>query len=77
MLYRDITRYQHVERLGKVEVNGLLDGEVYVQEKLDGANATVAMVDGSVVLCSRNRFPSHDHHNQETSQITPQTPYDP
>ncbi len=56
MLYKNITRYQHVERLGKVEVKGLLDGTVYVQEKLDGANMTVAYVNDEIVLCSRNRF---------------------
>ena len=36
-------KYQHVERLDKdnVEVEGLLDGPVYVQPKLDGTNTSV------------------------------------
>ena len=36
-------KYQHVERLDKdnVEVEGLLDGAVYVQPKIDGTNTSV------------------------------------
>lgn len=36
-------KYQHVERLDKdnVEVEGLLDGPVYVQPKIDGTNTSV------------------------------------
>ena len=51
-----LTRYQHVERLGNEEVDGLLDGEVVVQTKIDGTNLTVAWYDEPVglVIASRN-----------------------
>lgn len=55
-LYGDrLEKYQHIERLGHDEIRGLLDGSVTIEEKLDGANASVAMVDGEFVVCSRNR----------------------
>jgi len=52
-----LTRYQHVERLGNEEVSGLLDGEVIIQEKIDGSNLTVAYdIDADdVIICSRGR----------------------
>ena len=52
-----LSKYQHVERMGHDEVEGLLDGDVVVQEKLDGANLTVAYdeQDGRVVVASRNK----------------------
>lgn len=56
-LYGDwLFRYQHVERLGDDEVDGLLEGTVVVQEKIDGANATVAWdEDAGLIICTRNR----------------------
>lgn len=54
-LYGGLSKYQHVERLGHKEVEGLLDGDVIVQEKIDGANATVARCDGDLVIASRNQ----------------------
>lgn len=59
-LYGGLTKYQHIERLGHEDVEGLLDGAVVVQEKLDGANATVAMVDGKLVVATRNNTISVD-----------------
>lgn len=52
-----LTRYQHVERLGNQECDGILNGEVIVQEKLDGANLTICRdpETGSVVVCTRNQ----------------------
>ena len=51
-----VTRYQHVERMGSSEVEGLLDsGPIVVQEKIDGANLTVAMGDDGLVICSRRQ----------------------
>lgn len=57
-LYRDIMRYQHVERLGSENVEGLLDkGPIVIQEKLDGANLTVGVADdGQSVICSRRQL---------------------
>lgn len=36
-----VPKYQHIERMGSVEVTGILEGTVYLQSKLDGANFTV------------------------------------
>lgn len=33
--------YQHIEKLGKSEVEGILDGKVYLFYKIDGTNASV------------------------------------
>jgi len=51
-----LTRYQHIERLGNEEVEGLLDGECVVQNKIDGTNLTVAWYAEPVglVVASRN-----------------------
>lgn len=38
MIYRS---YQHVERLGTTETNGILDGTCYIFPKIDGTNATL------------------------------------
>ena len=56
MLYQDwLTNYQHVERLGSDETDGLLDGWVEVQPKLDGANLTVAYsVEHGLIVATRN-----------------------
>lgn len=56
-----LTKYQHVERLGNEEVEGILDGEVIVQTKLDGANLTVAW-DNGIVIASRNNIISYPGH---------------
>jgi len=50
-----IPRYQHIERLGHKEVDGILSGDVYIQNKIDGANLTVCY-DTKVghIICSRN-----------------------
>lgn len=54
-----LTKYQHVERLGSEECEGLLDGEVIVQEKIDGANCTAAWDhEVGLILASRNQVVS-------------------
>lgn len=55
-MVKEWTKYQHVERLGTPDVDGILDGEVFVFPKLDGANASVFWYDSvrDVVLASRN-----------------------
>lgn len=51
-----IQAYHHVERLGGDECEGLLDGHVFVEEKLDGANASVALLpDRGLVIATRNQ----------------------
>ena len=51
-----LTRYTHIERLGNEEVEGLLDGECVIQNKIDGTNLTVAWYDEPIglVIASRN-----------------------
>jgi len=54
-LYQSISKYQHVERLGNSSVEGLLEGDVVVQTKIDGANLTVAYLEGiGHIIASRN-----------------------
>ena len=47
-------KYNKIHRLGKEEVEGILDTPVIVQEKIDGANASVWMEDGEMKFGSRN-----------------------
>lgn len=49
-------KYQHLERLGTEEVEGIQSGVCYVFPKLDGTNASVWMnSDGELCAGSRNR----------------------
>jgi len=58
-LCADIPKYQHIERLGKDDVEGLLDGDVIVQTKIDGANLTVAWTTKTGhIIASRNNTKS-------------------
>nr|DAF57495.1 MAG TPA: RNA ligase 2 [Myoviridae sp. ctqfO1] len=52
MIYQ---KYQHVERLGTSEVEGILNGTVYLFTKLDGSNMVLFDKDGVVCGGSRNR----------------------
>lgn len=48
--------YNKIHRIGKEDVDGILCGQCYVQEKLDGANSVIFLKDdGSLGLGSRNR----------------------
>lgn len=55
--------YQHVERIDSDEVDGILDGEVYIYTKLDGTNAGVHYDNGKVIVNSRKRELSEDKDN--------------
>lgn len=59
------SKYVHVERYGRDEVAGILDGVVYVQPKIDGTNASVWCDHKTGELCagSRNRqiWPDKDN----------------
>lgn len=48
-------KYQHIEKLGTNEVDGLTRGTCHVFPKIDGANASVWMEDGRLCMASRNR----------------------
>jgi len=47
-------KYPKIHRLGKEETDGILFGEVHVEEKIDGANASIWMEDGAICIGSRN-----------------------
>lgn len=47
-------KYQHIERIGNREVEGLLEGKVYIYPKLDGTNGVVWWEGGKVHFGSRN-----------------------
>lgn len=47
--------YEKIHRIGKDEVEGILDVEVIIQEKVDGANASVWMNEGVLNCGSRTR----------------------
>ena len=55
----DISKYQHVSRLTNDETEGLLDGDVIVQTKIDGANLTIAWTEEKGhIIASRNNAKS-------------------
>lgn len=59
----EFVSYQHVEKLGNTEVDGILFGDCYVFPKIDGTNAQV-WYDGERIRCgSRNRELSLDNDN--------------
>lgn len=47
-------RYEKIHRLGKDEVDGILEGTCYIQEKIDGANTSIWVEDGEIKCGSRN-----------------------
>ncbi len=57
-------KYQHVERLGTLAVEGLLEGRCYVFPKIDGTNASVWWCpDNGLQGGSRNRHLEIDNDN--------------
>ena len=57
-------KYQHVERFGTSEVEGVELGECYVFPKIDGTNASIwANKDGKICAGSRNRELSLESDN--------------
>lgn len=52
----EFIKYQHIEKLGSDEVEGILNGTVYIQSKLDGCNSVLYLgKDGLVHAGSRKR----------------------
>lgn len=47
-------KYEKIHRIGKEEVEGILEGQCYIQEKVDGANTSVWIEGGEVKVASRN-----------------------
>lgn len=56
-------KYPHIERLGSDEVDGILQGEVYVFPKIDGTNGSIWWDDG-LHFGSRGREITVDDDNQ-------------
>jgi len=60
----EFLKYQHIERLGSDEVDGILEGRCYVFPKIDGTNASVWMEDDGLLHAgSRNRELSTGNDN--------------
>jgi hypothetical protein len=51
----EFIKYQHVERFGNDEVQGIELGTVFVFPKIDGANTSVWMNNGEIQCSSRNQ----------------------
>lgn len=48
-------KYPKVHRLGKDETEGILEGEVHVEEKIDGSNVSIWFADGELQCGTRNQ----------------------
>ena len=48
-------KYQHLERFGTEEVEGIEDGRCYVFPKIDGTNGSIWCEEGEIKFGSRNR----------------------
>jgi len=59
----DFVKYQHIERFGTSEVEGLEFGECYVFPKIDGTNASVWMCEGEICAGGRRRELSAEQDN--------------
>ena len=60
----DYRSYQHVEKLGNLEVDGILNGVCSIQPKIDGTNAVVWLGDdGQIHAGSRKRNLTLDNDN--------------
>ncbi len=51
---RAFFKYRKIQRLGKEETDGILEGTCHIQEKVDGANTSI-WIDGNNVLCMGSR----------------------
>lgn len=59
----DFKKYQHIERFGTTEVDGINLGVCYVFPKIDGTNSSVWLRDGRLCAGSRNRELSIENDN--------------
>ena len=71
MLYKS---YQHVERLGRDEVDGILNGTCSIQTKIDGTNGVLWLQDGELKAGSRRQELSvyNDNHGFAASVLNDQ-----
>lgn len=61
---KEFRKYHKIHRLGKEETIGILEGVCHIQEKLDGANASIWLDSNGHIQCgSRNRHLVDDNFN--------------
>jgi hypothetical protein len=60
----EFIKYQHIERLGATEVEGITQGVCYVFPKIDGTNGSVWLKGGQLAFGSRNHELGGDGDNQ-------------
>lgn len=71
----DFVKYQHIERIGTEEVEGLLIGKCYVFYKIDGTNGQVYLnQDGAVECGSRKQILNAENTNQGFWNHVQETP---
>lgn len=58
-------KYQHIEKLGTSDVEGILEGEVHLTYKIDGSNGCIYLDNGVLKYGSRNRELSIDNDNNK------------
>lgn len=51
----EFKKYTHIERLGTIETEGILEGDCYIFPKIDGTNASIWMGDEYIECGSRRR----------------------
>lgn len=59
----EFKKYQHIEKIGASEVEGILRGEVHLSYKIDGTNGCIYFDNGTIKFGSRNRSLSIDNDN--------------
>jgi len=59
----EFLKYQHIERLGAVETNGIEEGMCYIFPKIDGTNSQLFLDNSELMAGSRNRQLSLDNDN--------------
>jgi ATP-dependent RNA circularization protein (DNA/RNA ligase family) len=62
-------KYPKIYRVGKEETDGILNGICHIEEKIDGANASIWMKDGQIIVASRNTVLTKgvDIHEEENT----------
>lgn len=48
-------KYPKIHRLGKEETEGILEGTVHIEEKIDGANVSIWFENGEICMASRSQ----------------------
>jgi len=58
-------KYPHIERLGTDEVDGILNGTIYIMPKIDGTNGQIYLNEYGALNCaSRNKVLTYGNTNQ-------------